>query len=54
MRLIYHNICWPHCLRGPQRVSEGKLVKQATNHPKTRQKRVGSIFTACMSMRASA
>ena len=54
MRLIYHNICWPHRLRGPQRVSDGKLVKQATNHPKTRQKRAGSIFTACMSMRASA
>ncbi|EDV1616422.1 hypothetical protein AIS08_004553 [Salmonella enterica subsp. enterica serovar Orion] len=51
---IYHNICCVHRLRGSQGVSEGKLVKQATNHPKTRQKRVGSIFTACMSMRASA
>ncbi|MEE7589029.1 hypothetical protein, partial [Klebsiella pneumoniae] len=34
--------------------TEGKKVKQATNHPKTRQKRAGSVFTACMSMRASA
>ncbi len=54
MRLIYHNICCVHRRRGPQRVSDGKPVKQATNHPKTRQKRAGSVFTACMSMRASA
>ena len=51
---IYHNIRYPHRLRGPQRVSDGKPAKQATNHPKTRQKRAGSVFTACMSMRASA
>ena len=43
-----------HRLRGSERVSDGKPVKQATNHPKTRQKRAGSVFTACMSMRASA
>ncbi|MDE4720596.1 hypothetical protein PXW76_27505, partial [Klebsiella pneumoniae] len=53
-RIIYHNICYQHRLRGPQGVSDGKPVKQATNHPKTRQKRAGSVFTACMSMRASA
>ena len=52
--LIYHNICYQHRLRGPQGVSDGKPVKQATNHPKTRQKRAGSVFTACMSMRTSA
>ncbi|EFI3987312.1 hypothetical protein GYM45_004443 [Escherichia coli] len=51
---IYHNISCVHRLRGPQGVSDGKPVKQATNHPKTRQKRAGSVFTACMSMRASA
>ncbi|PLD27315.1 hypothetical protein B6I51_27015 [Klebsiella pneumoniae] len=51
---IYHNIRCPHRLRGPQGVSDGKPAKQATNHPKTRQKRAGSAFTACMSMRASA
>ena len=44
MRLIYHNICCVHRLRGPQGVSDGKPVKQATNHPKTRQKRAGSVF----------
>lgn len=43
-----------HRLRRSQGVSDGKPVKQATNHPKTRQKRAGSVFTACMSMRASA
>jgi hypothetical protein len=43
-----------HRLRASQGVSDGKPVKQATNHPKTRQKRAGSVFTACMSMRASA
>lgn len=52
--LIYHNIRYQHRLRGSQGVSDGKPVKQATNHPKTRQKRAGSVFTACMSMRASA
>lgn len=52
--LIYHNIRYQHRLRGPQGVSDGKPVKQATNHPKTRQKRAGSVFTACMSMRTSA
>ncbi|EBR0472585.1 hypothetical protein EU316_24600 [Salmonella enterica subsp. enterica serovar Braenderup] len=36
---IYHNICWAHPLRGPQRVSDGCTVKQVTNHPKSRQKR---------------
>ncbi|PLG85597.1 hypothetical protein B6J19_24350 [Klebsiella quasipneumoniae] len=51
---IYHNIRCMHRLRGPQGVSDGKPVKQATNHPKTRQKRAGSVFTACMSMHASA
>ena len=51
---IYHNIRYQHRLRGPQGVSDGKPVKQATNHPKTRQKRAGSVFTACMSMRTSA
>ncbi|PLI50046.1 hypothetical protein B6J47_17695 [Klebsiella pneumoniae] len=51
---IYHNICYQHRLRRPQRVSDGKPAKQAANHPKTRQKRAGSVFTACMSMRASA
>ncbi|GAB0667467.1 hypothetical protein DZ11F47_43110 [Escherichia coli] len=43
-----------HRLIRSQRVSDGKPVKQATNHPKTRQKRAGYVFTACMSMRASA
>ncbi|WP_229017040.1 hypothetical protein, partial [Escherichia coli] len=52
--VIYHNIRCVHRLRGSQGVSDGKPVKQATNHPKTRQKRAGSVFTACMSMRASA
>ena len=52
--LIYHNTRYQHHLRGSQGVSDGKPVKQATNHPKTRQKRAGSVFTACMSMRASA
>ncbi|EDU4424953.1 hypothetical protein CPX56_004932 [Salmonella enterica subsp. enterica] len=52
--MIYHNIRCVHHLRRPQGVSDGKPVKQATNHPKTRQKRAGSIVTACMSMRASA
>ncbi|EFO3023700.1 hypothetical protein DQ137_24350 [Escherichia coli] len=51
---IYHNICCVHRLRASEGVSDGKPVKQATNHPKTRQKRAGSVFTACMSMRASA
>ncbi|TBP47964.1 hypothetical protein EXU01_28785, partial [Klebsiella quasipneumoniae subsp. similipneumoniae] len=51
---IYHNICCVHRLRGSESVSDGKPVKQATNPPKTRQKRAGSVFTACMSMRASA
>ncbi len=51
---IYHNIRCVHRLRGAEGVSDGKPVKQATNHPKTRQKRAGSVFTACMSMRASA
>ncbi|HBY2485916.1 TPA: hypothetical protein MIS53_27390 [Klebsiella pneumoniae] len=41
---IYHNICCPHRLRGPQGVSDGEPAKQATNHPKTRQKRAGSVF----------
>ncbi len=36
---IYHNIRYRHRLRGPQGVSDGKPAKQATNHPKTRQKR---------------
>ncbi len=39
-------------LKRPQGVSDGKPAKQATNHPKTRQKRAGSVFTACMSMHA--
>ncbi|TAI19829.1 hypothetical protein EYD22_27845 [Klebsiella pneumoniae] len=51
---IYHNICCVNHLRGPQGVSDGKPEKQATNHPKTRQKRADSVFTACMSMRTSA
>lgn len=51
---IYHNVSLYAPLKRPQGVSEGKPVKQATNHPKTRQKRAGSVFTACMSMRASA
>ncbi|EBD0033212.1 hypothetical protein EF551_24920, partial [Salmonella enterica subsp. enterica serovar Heidelberg] len=54
VRPIKHNIPCVHHLRGPQGVSDGKPAKQATNHPKTRQKRAGSVFTACMSMRASA
>ncbi|OWR40452.1 hypothetical protein BSQ42_00725, partial [Escherichia coli] len=51
---IYHNVALRAPLRRPERVSDGKPVKQATNHPKTRQKRAGSVFTACMSMRTSA
>ncbi|MFT2519752.1 hypothetical protein ACMWQB_26220, partial [Escherichia coli] len=31
---IYHNSRCPHRLRRPQRVSDGKPEKQATNHPK--------------------
>lgn len=51
---IYHNVSLYAPLKRPQGVSDGKPVKQATNHPKTRQKRAGSVFTACMSMHASA
>ncbi|EAA1106031.1 hypothetical protein D6Q87_24235, partial [Salmonella enterica subsp. enterica] len=54
VRPIKHNIPCVHRLRGSEGVSDGKPVKQATNHPKTRQKRAVSVFTACMSMRASA
>ncbi|WP_106743364.1 hypothetical protein, partial [Escherichia coli] len=54
LTLIYHNIRCPHRLRASEGVSDGKPVKQATNHPKTRQKRAGSDFTACMRMRVSA
>ncbi|HBW8887491.1 TPA: hypothetical protein MFN36_005375 [Klebsiella pneumoniae] len=52
--LIEHNIPYQHRLRGPQGASDGKPVKQATTPPKIRQKRAGSVFTACMSMHASA
>ena len=51
---IYHNPFLRAPRKRPQGVSDGKPVKQATNHPKTRQKRAGSVFTACMSMHASA
>ena len=51
---IYHNVSLYAPLKRPQGVSDGKPVKQATNHPKTRQKRPEAVFTACMSMRASA
>ncbi|EBY3294484.1 hypothetical protein D3F13_24210 [Salmonella enterica subsp. enterica serovar Emek] len=51
---IYHNPFLRAPRKRPQGVSDGKPVKQATNHPKTRQKRAGSVFTACMSMRTSA
>lgn len=51
---IYHNVALRAPRKRPQGVSDGKPVKQATNHPKTRQKRAGSVFTACMSMHASA
>ncbi len=51
---IYHNVFLYAPQKRPQGVSDGKPVKQATNHPKTRQKRAGSVFTACMSMHASA
>ncbi|TWO58311.1 hypothetical protein EIL58_0023060 [Salmonella enterica subsp. enterica serovar Java] len=51
---IFHSIsCVPHH-RGPQGVADGNPVKQAPNNPKTREKHAGSVFTACMSMRASA
>ncbi len=45
---IYHNPLIVRTAKRPQDVSDGKPVKQATNHPKTRQKRAGSVFTACM------
>ncbi|RNS53012.1 hypothetical protein B9019_029295 [Klebsiella pneumoniae] len=51
---IYHNVFLRAPRKRPQGVSDGKPVKQATNHPKIRQKRAGSVFTACMSMHASA
>ncbi len=50
---IYHNIRYqPHRLWEALRAFRlaGKPAKQATNHPKTRQKRAGSVFTACMNM----
>lgn len=41
MRLIYHNICCVHRLRGSQGVSDGKPVKQGNkppeNPPETRR-----------------
>ncbi len=43
LHTIYHNIRCVHRLRGSQGVSDGKPVKQATNHPKTRQKRPESL-----------
>ncbi|MFG7512052.1 hypothetical protein, partial [Klebsiella pneumoniae] len=49
-RRIYHNIRYQHRQKRAEGVSDGKPVKQATNHPKTRQKRAGSVFMACMSM----
>ncbi|MCM7174607.1 hypothetical protein, partial [Enterobacter cloacae] len=52
--LHYHNIRYQHRQKRAEGVSDGKPVKQATNHPKTRQKRAGSVFMACMSMHASA
>lgn len=36
---IYHNIRCPHPLRASEGTSDGKPIKQTTNHPKTRQKR---------------
>ena len=36
---IYHNVFLRAPRKRPQGVSDGKPVKQATNHPKTRQKR---------------
>ena len=51
---IYHNVALRAPLRQPESASGRKPVKQATNHPKTRQKRAGAVFTACMSMHASA
>ncbi|EBS0764651.1 hypothetical protein A4K53_22695 [Salmonella enterica subsp. enterica serovar Amager] len=47
---IYHNIRCVHRLRGSQGVSDGKPVKQATNHPKTRQKRAERFSALCMTM----
>ncbi|MDP0858402.1 hypothetical protein, partial [Klebsiella pneumoniae] len=49
---VAHNIRYQHRLRAPQGVSDGKPVKQATNHPKTGRKRAGPVFTQCMSSRA--
>ncbi len=48
---IYHNIRYQHRLRGPsgEAFLTGNRQNEATNHPKTRQKRAGSVFTACMS-----
>ncbi len=51
---IYHNVSLYAPLKRPQGVSDGKPVKQATTPPKIRQKRAGYVFTACMSMHASA
>ncbi|OUR37144.1 hypothetical protein B9J96_10185 [Enterobacter roggenkampii] len=38
---IYHNVALRAPLRRPERVSDGRTVKQTTNHPKSRQKRRG-------------
>ncbi len=50
IHLIYHNIRCVYHLRRPQGVSDGKPVKQATNHPKTRQKRAERFSALCMTM----
>ncbi|CDL32642.1 hypothetical protein [Enterobacter hormaechei] len=39
MNAIYHNVSLRAPLRRAQGVSDGRTVKQATNHPKSRQKR---------------
>ena len=47
---IYHN---PLIVRTAQAVS-GRFRRETGKTPKTRQKRAGAVFTACMSMHASA
>ena len=54
MRLIYHNICCVHRLRGSQGDSDGKPVKQGNKPPENPPETRRLCFTACMSMRASA
>ncbi|MBE8771380.1 hypothetical protein CQA24_26380 [Klebsiella pneumoniae] len=39
--VIYHNIRCPHPLRASEGISDGKPIKQTTNHPQHPRKRAG-------------